>query len=175
MNNLTKVKRKGKIIKFGYKWGDNIEIGKEIKEGHYRVSGWKTLDDFSRVQVGDILSLPVENDGRGYFVINKCENMGDPKDMFFADIQFVIGISKDVEPFTEYIDIYNEIKNNDIFGVLGSLNPDGELMVEDKNKGSMNQYERSTRDTYQYIVGYEKTVDKKEEKCENTSCGCGCK
>lgn len=157
MENIVKVKRKGEIVSFKYLWGDNIEIGREIKEGHYKVCGWKTLPDGGNIQVGDLLALPVSVDGVGYYVVNKCELIYDPKDMFFADIRFVIGTKKGAKKITDYQEIYDEVKDNDVFGVLGSMNPDGELLVESKPKEDMDQFTRSTREVYQYIVGYEKS------------------
>ncbi len=60
-------------------WGDRIEwstIGS-------RVTGWK-----QRIpEVGDLISSPMQSGKTGLYRVTDVEQMLDPRDMFFADVE----------------------------------------------------------------------------------------
>lgn len=75
------------IYKLGGGWGDRIEFFSGWKSGSelQRVVGWK----FRKPKINDELSVPMESGRTAIFKFVSAEHCPDPKDMFFADVEFV--------------------------------------------------------------------------------------
>jgi hypothetical protein len=70
------------IYNIGGGWGDAIRF---TDESYKEVVGWKSR----RPKAGDVLLVPMQSGKTGRFKFTSIEYCRDPKDMFFAEIDFI--------------------------------------------------------------------------------------
>lgn len=71
------------LFKYGGGWGNRIEFNGGVEKR--KVVGWKPY----RPKDGDLLLISMQNGKKALFKFKNVEELHDPKDMFFADIEDV--------------------------------------------------------------------------------------
>ena len=85
-SEFVMLKMEPRLYELGGGRGDRIQIYPRWQENssRQRIVGWKPV----KPEQGDLLSVPMGK-GLGIFVISQVECPGDPRDMFYAQIDFV--------------------------------------------------------------------------------------
>jgi hypothetical protein len=98
-----------KLVKFHNVWGDDISIREARKDNtELSVRGFKTPS----VDKSDIIVISDKNRSQ-YYRIKSIENCDNPRDLFFAELDFIGGSDKSEEiTYEDIMDYMEKYKPN---------------------------------------------------------------